>query len=63
MGKLKTRKTVSKRFKIKKSGKILMRTCGQDHFNSREKGKKTRNKRRDHVTSETNAGVIRAAMP
>jgi len=62
MGKLKTRKTISKRFKVKKSGKILMRTCGQGHFNSREKGKKTRNKRRDHVTSVTNARVIKAAV-
>ena len=45
--KLKTHKTISKRITVTKSGKLLMRKGGQDHFNSRESGKVTRNKRRD----------------
>lgn len=43
----KTRKAIAKRFKIKKTGKVLHRTSGQDHFNSRERSKVTRNKRSD----------------
>ncbi len=49
--KLKTDKTIAKRFKKTKTGKITKRTAGQDHFNSRESGKVTRNKRRDKVLS------------
>lgn len=45
--KFKTRKTLSKRITVTKSGKLLKRKGGQDHFNSRESGKVTRNKRRD----------------
>ena len=45
--KLKTHKTVAKRFHVTKRGKLLKRKAGQDHFNSRESGKVTRNKRRD----------------
>lgn len=49
---MKTHKAISKRFKITKSGKVLKRAAGQDHFNARESGKVTRNKRRDRQMSE-----------
>lgn len=62
MAKLKTRKTISKRFKIKKSGKVIMRTCGQSHFNSRESGQVTRAKRRDHDISKTVKKTIKNAI-
>jgi len=45
--KIKTHKSISKRFKVTKTGKVLKRYCGQDHFNSRDPGKITRKKRRD----------------
>jgi len=45
MPKLKTKKFIAKRVRIKKSSKIMKKQSGQDHFNSREKGKKTKNKR------------------
>ncbi|MEA2065228.1 MAG: 50S ribosomal protein L35 [Patescibacteria group bacterium] len=45
--KLKTNKAAAKRFKLTKTKKIIKRTTGQDHFNSRERGNTTRNKRRD----------------
>ena len=44
---MKTNKAIAKRFKVTKTGKVLKRVAGQDHFNSRETGKITRNKRRD----------------
>lgn len=53
MPKLKTQKSVAKRFKITKTGKVLKRKAGQDHFNSRESGKTKRKKRRDVEMSET----------
>lgn len=52
MGKLKTHKTVSKRFKITKSKKILKRYGGQNHFNARNSGKITRKKRKDNELSK-----------
>lgn len=48
--KAKTHKATIKRFVIKKGKKglkILKRTDGQDHFNSRESGNTKRNKRSD----------------
>jgi len=53
MSKLKTKKAVSKRFKITKTGKVKKRTCGQGHFNARETGKVKRNKRSDTIASKT----------
>ncbi|MCX6713668.1 MAG: 50S ribosomal protein L35 [Candidatus Vogelbacteria bacterium] len=45
---MKTKKSLSKRFKITKTGKILARKAGKNHFNAKEsrntqmKGKKMR---------------------
>ena len=50
--KLKTHKTVAKRIKITATGKLIKRKGGQDHFNSRESGNVTRNKRRDLAVSK-----------
>lgn len=40
-----------------KSGKLLKRKAGQDHFNARERGKTTRGKRRD---ISVNASYVRS---
>ena len=61
--KLKTHKTVAKRVKVTKSGKLLKRKGGQDHFNSRESGKVTRNKRRDLTVWKTYAANIKTLIP
>jgi len=42
MKKGKTRKSISKRFKITKTGKILRRATGQDHYQAKKSGKKKR---------------------
>ena len=47
MPKMKTYKALTKRVKKTKRGKVIVRAKGQDHFNTHESGKKTRNKRRD----------------
>ena len=46
MPKLKTRKSITKRFKITKKGKILRRPTGQDHLRAKKKGKKIRQGRK-----------------
>ncbi|OGE99160.1 MAG: hypothetical protein A3G89_01820 [Candidatus Doudnabacteria bacterium RIFCSPLOWO2_12_FULL_42_9] len=54
MPKQKTNKRVAKTFLRTGSGKIMHRKSGQAHFNSRESGKTTKNKRRDLVMHKTN---------
>jgi len=43
---MKTRKSISKRFKITKSGKVLRRATGQDHSRAKKSGKLIRKSRR-----------------
>jgi len=43
---LKTHKATAKRIRITKTGKVMQKKKGQDHFNARDKGKVTRSKRR-----------------
>ena len=40
--KAKTRKSLSKRFKVTKTGKVLRRDVGQDHLLSKKSSKKKR---------------------
>ncbi len=54
MPKAKTHQGTAKRFRKTKSGKIMHRVSGQDHFNTRETGKTTKNKRRDVTLSSAN---------
>jgi len=66
MGKMKTKKSIAKRFLIKKSKKgvkVLKRTDGQDHFNARESGRTKRNKRSDNTMSKTVQQTILRAVP
>lgn len=61
--KLKTVKTISKRFKITKTKKVLRRAAGQDHFNAAERSKVTRAKRKDTGITAANARSIKKAIP
>lgn len=54
---------MAKRVKITPSGKIMKRKAGQDHFNSRESGNTTRNKRTDLKVTGTLRKAIRSLMP
>lgn len=53
MPKIKTHQATAKRFRTSKSGKLIHRKAGQDHFNARETGKVKRNKRRDLESTKT----------
>ncbi len=37
---MKTNKSFTKRIKVTKNGKLIMRKAGQNHFNSKEGGRK-----------------------
>jgi len=66
MPKMKTHKATVKRFQIKKSKKgikVLKRTDGQDHFNSRENGNTRRNKRSDNTASASMKKTVLKALP
>jgi len=56
---MKTHNAIAKRFKVTKKGKILKRAAGQDHFNARESGNVTRNKRRDRQQHPSFAKTIK----
>lgn len=60
---LKTHKALAKRIRITKTGKMIKRKAGQDHFNSREPGKVTRNKRTDVTLSRTVRKGVSALLP
>ena len=48
---MKTHKAAAKRVWKTSTKKIMHRKAGQDHFNARESGKVTRNKRQDQTLS------------
>jgi large subunit ribosomal protein L35 len=43
---MKTRKSITKRFKVTKNGKVLRRAVGQDHFRAKMSGKAKRKGRK-----------------
>lgn len=59
----KTKKSVAKRVKVTKSGKLLVRKGGQDHFNARDTGNVTKGKRRDMTLSDANRRNLKALLP
>ncbi len=61
--KLKTHKATAKRYKLTKKGKIIKKTAGQNHFNARESGKVTRNKRSNTVVSTTLDRKMQILLP
>ena len=64
--KAKTHKAAAKRFVVKKSKKgikIIKRTDGQNHFNSRETGNTKRNKRSDNSMTITLQKAILRSLP
>lgn len=63
MPKVKTRKAASKRFKINKSGKVLHKRIGQDHFNVKESGNKTRKKRKQKKVMKADLKHIKKLLP
>ena len=61
--KLKTKKILKKRVRVTAKKKVIIRTGGQDHFNSRESAKVTRNKRRDKEIAVVNIKTVKKLLP
>lgn len=62
---MKTHKGMSKRITVKKTkGKtsFFQRYAAQDHFNSRERGRDTRSKRKAQSSDKTNIKNIKRAL-
>ena len=53
----KTNKRMAKTFWKTGSGKLMRRRSGQAHFNAREAGNTTKNKRRDLAMHKTNLRI------
>ncbi len=51
---IKTHKSFSKRLKVTRTGKILSRKAGQNHFNAKERTKTSSNKHRMRSLSISN---------
>ncbi len=56
---MKSKKAVTKRFKITGSGKILRRRTRQDHYNAKQTGKSRRAKRKMVEVTGAEAKIIR----
>lgn len=61
--KQKTRKSVVKKVKITKNGKVIRRKTKQNHYNVRETKEAKRGKRRDITMSGREAKNIKDALP
>jgi len=55
----KTRKALIKRFKITKTGKILRRMSGQNHYRSKKTGERKRKGRKWIALSKTEAQKLK----
>ncbi len=56
---MKTRKSITKRFKITKTGKILRRLSGANHYRVKKSGNRIRKGRKCVVVSKAEAKKIR----
>lgn len=63
MPKLKTPKSVVKRFRITKTRKVMRRATGQNHYNSKDTGEEGRDKRTDVRLFKTDEKNVLNALP
>lgn len=59
---MKTNKSYTKRIKVTRTGKLVVRKPGQDHFNAKERGRTKNEKSRAQSLTVTNA-VRRRFLP
>jgi ribosomal protein L35 len=59
---MKTNKSYSKRIRVTRTGKLVARKAGQNHFNAKQSGSKRSGKRRAIALTLT-AKVIRRFLP
>ena len=59
---MKTRKSISKRFKITKNGKVLRRATGLDYSRAKKTGDQVRKSRKWVLVSKVEAKLIKKAL-
>jgi large subunit ribosomal protein L35 len=59
---VKTRKSILKRFKITKTGKVLRRATGLDHYRAKKSGNKVRKSRKWVKVSKAEAKKIKRLL-
>ena len=59
---IKTRKSIKKRFKITKTGKVMRRAIGQDHYRAKKSGKQKRETRKWVLVSNPEAKKIKKLL-
>jgi large subunit ribosomal protein L35 len=62
MPKMKSNKSVKKRFKVTGSGKVMRNKCGKRHLNSGKTGKRKRQLRGHAIVETSNAAKYVLAM-
>ncbi len=55
---MKTNKSFTKRIRVTKTGKLIARKAGQDHFNAKERGR-TKNVKKRTVSLKLNKRITR----
>lgn len=60
--KSKTRKSISKRFRVTKNGKVMRRAVGQDHLLAKQTGHKRRRLRKMIEMSEAEAKKVKKLL-
>lgn len=59
---MKTRKSIKKRFKFTKTGKVLRRVTGQDHYRSKMTGEKKRKGRKMVLLSKVESKKVKKLL-
>ena len=59
---MKTRKSILKRFKITKTGKVLRRPTGLDHYQAKKSGNRKRKSRKLVIVSPSEAKKIKKVL-
>ncbi|HLS28627.1 MAG TPA: 50S ribosomal protein L35 [Opitutales bacterium] len=59
----KTRKSISKRYKVTGTGKVMRRSPGQRHLLAKKSPKQKRRNSRDKEVAPGQAKIIRASLP
>ncbi len=62
MPKLKTKKTVAKRFKLTKTGKVKRSKAYKSHILTKKNSKRKRKLRRGAITDKTNVKAIKMVL-
>lgn len=59
---MKTKKAITKRFRVTKTGKVLRRITGQDHFRAKKSGNAKRAKKKWVELSQGERKIIKKLM-